>query len=90
MHIFLSNDKGEEERNRKERNERWMGVNVVYTYTIKGRGCAAKALKGKRLRGSSEKLPQQEADYTTKGIHFAHRASTNSNKGARQHTGSWV
>lgn len=46
-------------------------------------GVVAGALKGKRLQGSGRKLAQQEADYTSKGIHFAHLACTNSNKGAQ-------
>lgn len=49
-------------------------------------GVVAGALKGKRLRGSGRKLAQREADYTSKGIHFAHLACTNSNKGARRRT----
>lgn len=60
-----------------------------HTHIRLGGGGTAKTLKGKRLRGLSKKLAQQEADYTTKGIHFAHLACTNSNKGAWQCAGSW-
>lgn len=73
MHLILSRGK------RRERAERDGWVNFVYTYKIKGWG-VAKSLRGKRLRALSIKLAQQEADYTTKGIHFAHLACADSNK----------
>lgn len=76
-------------RNQKERKKRWMGVNVVYTYTTDGCGGAAKALKGERLWGLSKTLAQQEADFTSKEIHFAYLACTNSNKGTWQSAGNW-
>lgn len=61
---------------------------MLYTHIRLRGGGVAKAPKGKRLQGLSKKLAQQEADYTTKGIHFAHLACTNSNKGAWQSAGS--
>lgn len=60
---------------------------MLYTHIRLRGGGVAKAQRGKRLRGLSEKLAQQEVDYTTKGIHFAHLACTNSHKGARPLTG---
>lgn len=86
MHIFLPMT-GEEERNRKGSKKRWMGVDVVYTQTIKGCG-VVKTLKGKRLWAVGKTLAQQEADYTTKGFLFANLACTNSNKELWRRSGS--
>lgn len=61
---------------------------MLYRHIRLRGGGVGKALKGKRLWGLSKKLAQQAADYTTKGIHFAHLACTNSNKGEKQRGGS--
>lgn len=53
MPIFLPTT-GEEERNKKESKKRWMGVNVVYTYTIKGWGCS-KNSKRQKAAGLEQK-----------------------------------
>lgn len=56
-----------------------MGVNVVYTYTMKSGKCS-KSPKGQKA--VCKKLAQQEVHYTTNRIYFTHPACTNSNKGA--------
>lgn len=64
-----------------------MGVDVVYTYTIKGRD-VVKTLEGERLWAVGKALDQQEADYIARGFRFANPARTNPNKEALPQQGS--
>lgn len=64
-----------------------MGVDVVYTYTIKGRA-VVKTLEGEKLWAVGETLDQQEADYIAEGFRFANPARTNPNKEALPQQGS--
>lgn len=58
-----------------------MRVDVVYAYTIKGRG-VVKTLEGERLWAVGKTLDRQEADYIAQGFRFANLARTNPNKEA--------
>lgn len=65
-----------------------MGVDVVHTYTIKGRGCCKNSRGQRKLWAVGETLDQQEADYIAEGFRFANPVCANPNKEALAQQGS--